>query len=463
MRKKIGVMGLSVVMTLALAACGSSGGKDGGSGASPSASAAASGNSKDKVKLSFWSVDRTDIDYTKEQIAKFQAENPNIEIDYVVKTEEYNQAIDLAFASAQSPDIFRTKENTIQTFYKKGYMEPLDSYFDDAFKSKFTQLKDLNVFDGKWYSFPNYGYTMRLVYNVDLFEKAGIKNPPSTLQEMVETAKKLTAVGKADGAYGFALNFKSPASAFDRSARAIAELNGYGGFGFDFKTGRFDVSGFKPVVEAFRQMYTDGSTLPGMESLDIDPLRAQFAEGKIGMYISFSSEPGVYKNQFPAKIRWAAAQVPTYDGTVRGASGFLGGQWLSISKQSKHKEEAAKFLKFMYGDQILTDYHEKGFGLTMVSSVLSKAKNADIAGIEGFKPTKYDGAWPIQPTVAVQGAKYQDEFFKYMLQGGDLDKMIADLNKRYNEGLDKAIAAKEVDVKPDPSFDPKNLQNMYVK
>jgi multiple sugar transport system substrate-binding protein len=462
MRKKIGYTGLAVLMSLALAACNSSGGTGGTDGASPDASANKKG-SEDKVKLEFWSVDRTDADYTREKIAKFQAENPEIEINYVVKTEEYNQAIDLAFASSQSPDIFRVKENTIQTFYKKGYLEPLDDYFNAEFKNKFTPLKDLNLFDGKMYSFPNYGYTMRLVYNVDLFEKAGIKNPPSTLQEMVETAKKLTAAGKADGAYGFALNFKSPASAFDRSARAIAELNGYGGYGFDFKTGRFDVSGFKPIVEAFRQMQVDGSTLPGMESLDIDPLRAQFAEGKIGMYISFSSEPGVYQNQFPAKIRWAAAQVPTFDGTVRGASGFLGGQWLSISKNSKHKKEAAKFLNFMYGEQILLDYQEKGFGISMVPSVLSKAKKADIKGFEWFVPTKYDGAWPIQPTVAIQGEKYQDAFFKYMLQGGDLDKIIADLNKRYNEALDKAIAAKEVDVKPDPSFDPKNLQNMLVK
>ncbi len=459
MRKKIGYIGFIVLLVMALAACSSN---TGTKGASPSASAGGK-ESKDKVKLSFWTLDRPDADYVRAQIAKFQEANPNIEVEYNVKTEEYNQAIDLAFASAQSPDVFRLKENTIQTFYKKDYLEPLDDYFSDEFKSRFPQLKDLNLFDGKMYSFPNYGSTIRLVYNVDLFEKAGIQNPPTTLQEMVETAKKLTEAGKADGTYGFALNFKSPASAFDRSARAIAELNGYSGYGFDFKTGRFDVSGFKSIVEAFRQMYVDGSTLPGMESLDIDPMRAQFAEGKIGMYISFSFEPAVYQNQFPAKIRWAAAQVPTFDGTVRGASGFLGGQWLGISKNSKHKEEAAKFLEFMYSDQILIDYHENGDGFSMVPSVLSTAKNANIKGIEGFLPTQYDGTWPIQPTVAVQGEKYQDAFFKYMIQGGDLDKIIEDLNKRYNEALDKAIASGEVDVKPDPSFDPINLQKMYVK
>ncbi|HZG56230.1 sugar ABC transporter substrate-binding protein [Paenibacillus sp.] len=474
MLRKYGILWLCITLAIVLSACGNSGsgGDDGKDNAAPAnneggkntdTAATDAKEPKEKTKLVFWTNDRPDADYMKGKIAEFNAANPDIEVEYVVKTEDYNQAIDLSFASAQSPDILRVKENTIQTFYKKGYLESLDGYLSEEQKAKFPILDNLNRFDGKIYSLPNYGSTMRLVYNKDLFEKAGISKPPATLDEMVEVAKKLTEAGKDSGAYGFALNFKSPASAIDRSARVITEANGYGGYGFDFKTGRFDVSGFKPAIEAFKQMVDDGSTLPGMESLDIDPLRAQFAEGKIGMYISYSAEPGVYKNQFPAKIEWAAAPVPTTDGTVKGATGFLGGQWLGISSESKHKEEAWKFLNFIYGDQILQDFQENGFGFSMVPSILEKAKSADIYGIEGFLPTQYDGTWPIQPTVAVQGTTYQEAFFRYMLEGGDLDKIVEDLNKRYNEALDAAIASGEVKIKADPTFDPKNLQKMYVK
>jgi len=470
----------ALALIVALSACSSSNTNGGGNNAAGSnggnaqtengGQAAGEGNGtdeetpKEKTKLTYWTGDRHDADYIKETIARYNETNTdNIEVELVVKTEEYDQAIDISFVSAQAPDIFRVKENTIQTYFKKGYMEPLDGYLPEDMKSKFPQIDNFNTFDGKIYSLPNYGSTMRLVYNVDLFEKAGIAQPPATLAEMVDAAKKITEVGKAEGAYGFALNFKSPGSALGRSARVIAEMSGHGGFGYDFKTGQYDFASFKPIVEAFKQIKDDGSMLPGVESLDIDPLRAQFAEGKIGMYLSFSSEPGVYKNQFPAKIRWAAALAPTIDGNADGASGFLGGQWLVMSSQSKNKDAAWKFMQFMYGDDVLKPYHEQGFGISMVPHIAASAATPDIAGIEGFLPTKYDGVWPLHPTVTVEGASNWDEFWKYIVQGGDFDAIVKELNDRYNAGLKRAIDSGEVTAVPMPDFDPASLQNTFAE
>lgn len=462
MIKRIGTVTLSVLLAGSLAAC-SNGSNN--AATSPAAStkpseqpASAAPVKKDKTKLTYWTGDRHDMDYIKGIVQKFNETNgENIEVEMVVKTEDFNQAIDLAFASGQAPDIIRVKENTIQPFAQKGYLKPIDSYLDDAIKKKFPVIDDFNRIDGKMYSLPNYGSTLRLVYNKELFAKAGISAPPKTLKEMVEDAKKITAVGKATGSYGFAQNFKSPESALGRSARVIAEASGYGGFGFDFKTAKFDFTGFKEVISSFKQMVDDGSTLPGMESLDIDPLRAQFAEGKIGMYISFSSEPGVYANQFPAKIEWAAAPVPTIDGTIKGATSFLGGQWLALSNTTKNADQAWKFMAYMYNDEVLKTYHEKGFGLSMVPSVSSVAKKPEIKGIDGFLPVGNDGTWPLQPTVTVEGMKKDDAFFKYMISGGNLDQIIQDLNKRYNDALDKAVAKGTVKVQPNLSFDPMKL------
>ncbi|NOU66624.1 extracellular solute-binding protein [Paenibacillus sp. LMG 31461] len=461
MIKKLGTVTLTVALAGSLAACSST---KTDTAASPAASAkassapASSAPTKAKTKLSYWTGDRHDMDYIKSVVQKFNETNgENIEVEMVVKTEDFNQAIDLAFASGQAPDIIRVKENTIQPFAAKGYLKPIDSYLTDAIKKEFPVIDDFNRIGGKMYSLPNYGSTIRLVYNKDLFAKAGIAAPPKTLKEMVEDAKKLTAVGKANGSYGFALNFKSPESALGRSARAIAEVSGYGGFGFDFKTAKYDFTGYKDIMQSFKQMVDDGSTLPGMESLDIDPLRAQFAEGKIGMYISYSSEPGVYANQFPAKIEWAAAPVPTIDGTIKGASSFLGGQWLSLSNTTKNADQAWKFMQYMYQDDVLKTYHEKGFGLSMVPAVSSVAKKPDIKGVEGFLPNANDGTWPLQPTVTVEGIKYNDAFVKYMLSGGNLDQIIQDLNKRYNDALDKAVAKGDVKVTPNASFDPMKL------
>lgn len=455
-----------VLLASSLAACsgGSNGGANNGTGAGTNTGSSGSEASGEKTKISYWTGDRHDSEFITELVNQFNETNTdNIEVELVIKGDDFDQALDMSFQTNEPPDVIRVKENTIQTFYKKGYLAPIDEFLTDELKTKFPEMADLNTFEGKRYSLPNYGTTMRLIYNKELFAKAGIESPPTTLAELVEAAKKITEAGKASGAYGFAQNFKNPGSAFGRSSRVIAEISGFGGFGYDFKTARYDFSGFKPIIEAFKQIKDDGSMLPGVESLDIDPLRAQFAEGKIGMYLSFSAEAGVYSSQFPAKIDWAAAPVPSIDGSFNGASGFLGGQWLALSSGSKNKEAAWKFMAYMYSESLLQQYQEKGFGISMVPSVSEVAATPNVKGIEGFLPNQYDGVWPIHPTVAVQGTKSDDAFFKYMISGGDLDSIIADLNERYNAALDAAVKNGQVKAEPMPDFDPKNLAGQFAK
>ncbi|GJM67958.1 hypothetical protein HMSSN036_01740 [Paenibacillus macerans] len=193
--------------------------------------------------MKYWTDDRHDQEYIKELINKFNETNgDNIQVELTVMSENYTQSVDIAFSSNQAPDVLRLKSANTSEFVKKGYLAPLDDYLTDDMKTEFGSLliDNVNRFDGKVYSLANTGLTMRLVYNKDLFAKAGIEKPPGSLQEMVDDAKKITEVGKSEGIYGFALNFKNPKQAFDRSIREILSLSGYQGLGFDPKTGQFD-------------------------------------------------------------------------------------------------------------------------------------------------------------------------------------------------------------------------------
>lgn len=468
-RKKkalVAVLGLSM-LTVVLAACTSATNKpESGTGGSNQSQASEAPTAK--TKLQYWTGGRHDADYIKSMIDKFNETNTkNIEVEMTIMAENYAQSLDLAFVSEQAPDVMTLGD--LVDLHNKGYVEPLDPFLTPEFKARFGDnafVEGANVLDGKIYTLPANGSTIRLIYNVDIFEKAGIAGPPKTLDEMVDTAKKITEVGKKDGIYGFALNYKSPASALDRSAGAIAEINGTNSRGFDFRTGQFDFTGYKPIIEAFKQMKDDGSTLPGAESLDIDPLRAQFAEGKIGMYLSYSVEPGVYKNQFPAKIKWDAALPPSIDGTYRGVYNLGTGasRWLAMSSQSKNKEAAWELMSFLYSDEVLKGYQEQGLGLSTVPAVAAIAGNPDIEGIENFLPGKYDGLWPIHPQgIKPEGKLFQEEFVKYILIGGDLDAMVKDLNERYNAALEKEKAAGKKMPEAMPDFDPAKLQGTMFK
>lgn len=459
--------GMSLLLAGSLSAC-SSAATDSptaeGSGAN-----GASGSEGGKTKLVYWTIDRHDSDFIEQKIAEYEQANPNIDIEMKVMADNYAQSVDIAFSSKQAPDILRVDTGNVPTWVMKGYLESFDDYMSDEMKDRFKTvlIEEKNMVDGKVYTLPNIGQFWRLIYNVDLFEKAGITEPPKTLAEMVEDAKKITEAGKETGAYGFAGNFKS-ASGFERVAYPITTLSKtVGNEGFDFQKGQFDFGMYKEVLEALHQIKADGSMLPGSESLDVDPLRAQFAQGKIGMYFNHSVEPSVYKTQFPTDIRWAAAPAPTIDGQMNGVSQVISGSYLAMSKDSEHKEEAWKFIEWMYSDDVQVAYQEGGYGVSVIPSVAAKAKAPDIQGIEYFLPTKYDGIYPATPLVStegrLEGTKKADVFNRYIFSGGDLDAMLQDLNTRYNAALDKARAAGDTQIQAQPDFSAASLQGSLAK
>lgn len=294
-----------------------------------------------------------------------------------------------------------TRPLNLDKLVKAGYIGALDSYLTPDLKDLIgagNMVEGMDVFNGKLYSLPNYGSTFRLLYNLALFKKAGIAEPPKTLAEMVTDAKKITEAGKDDDAYGFAINLKTPSNSCNRSLIPIANRSGVNGY--DFKTGKFDFSVYKPILQAFKQIVDDGSMFPSYQSLDIDPLRSQFAAGKIGMYLSISAEPGVYSTQFKPVMDWAAAPVPTIDATVKGASLIGRSDWLAMSAQSTNKAAAWKVIQYFFNKEFLVGYHEGGYGISVLPQVLQVAKPPTLAGIQYFIPNDTDANWPYAPTVS---------------------------------------------------------------
>ncbi|MGG4146371.1 extracellular solute-binding protein [Paenibacillus algorifonticola] len=450
-----------LVIALMLGACSTGNGTN----AAPEASAGTNGaSSAAKTKISYWTIDRHDMDYMQEQVDKYNATNTdNIEVEMKVMADNYNQAIEVAFASNQAPDIFRSGD--FQTYVSKGYFAPLDTLLSKEFLAKFDGLlvEDVYTKDGHVYTLPNSGQFWRLLYNVDLLEKAGYTEPPKTLDEMVEIAKKVTEQGKAEGIYGFASNFKN-GSGFTRPAFASGSLSSETSHeGFNYQTGEFDFGMYRDIAEALHQMKADGSMIPGAESLDIDPLRAQFAQGKIAMYVNHSSEPAVYTSQFPTEINWSSTLVPTKDGQINGVTWVNAGGYIGINAQSDKQAAAVKFLEYLYNTELRTEYQEKGLGLSVLPYVNEAAGKPELKGIEGFLPTKYDGIYPATPIsvteTKLEGKKASDVFIEYILTSNqDLEAAIKDLNTRYNKALAAARTEGLTNIQANPSFSAKSLQ-----
>ena len=471
MKKKSKILALLTTLTLICTAAGCSG-KDAvtttpaadGSSAGQAAqdSTAANAASKDKITITYWNTNRHDQEYMTPLYEEFNNTNSdNIYIDYQIYAENYSQMLDLAFSTDSAPDVFQIPNNEFSTITEKGYALDIAPYMDDAYRARFGDgafVEGINSIGDAVYSLPYTASAVRLFYNKDIFERVGIDHAPETLAEMVEDAKLITEQLSGEGIYGIAGNYKG-GNAVARTIDPIVMKSGGTRNGFDYKTGTFDFSSYKPVLEAFRDMYSTGAAFPGSESLDIDPLRTQFAAGKIAMYMSLShAEPGVYESQFPTDIHWDCALVPTVDGTAAGKQQlWVGGSNLAVNANTEHPEESWKVMEFLHSDEVMSGYYTAGLGTVMIPSAVEKAEPPEsMKKMPCLELTEDDQNWPALPTnMVVEGKDYPTVCTEVIFGITDVDAAIEDLNTRYNAAYDKLVESGQERIVY-PNFDPLN-------
>lgn len=396
-------------------------------------------------------------------IEEFNATNDkNIYIDFQVYADNYSQMLDLAFSTNTAPDVYQLAgTDPIEVVVKeKGQLLDLAPYMDDEYRARFGEgafVEGINALGDGIYSLPYTASAARLFYNQDIFDRVGIDGPPQTLDELVADAKLVTEQLGSEGIYGIAGNFKSVASSVARSIDMIVMRSGGTRGGFDYKTGTYDFSSYKPVLEAFKEMFATGVSFPGSESLDIDPLRTQFAAGNIAMYISIShAEPGVYASQFPTDANWNCAQLPTVNGKVEGKQQlWFGGSNLGINPATEHPDEAWEVMKFLHSDEVMGPYHTAGLGTVMIPSAVESAEAPEsIEKMPNLAINADDQNWPPLPAgVVVEGKDYYTTCVECIFGVTDIDSAIEDLNTRYNAAYDKLVdgGAERIVY---PNFDP---------
>jgi multiple sugar transport system substrate-binding protein len=401
--------------------------------------------SDEKITLEFWTMQRHDMEFMQEQIDIYNKTNTdNVFVEYQVMSDDFDTNIDLAFQSNQMPDLF--KVSALAVMVNTGMARPIDEYITEDIEKRWgdvLKLEGINMFDGEIYSLPREGTPMRLIYNKDVFEAAGLdpEMPPKTMAEVVEYAKTITEKLSGEGIFGFAMNLKSAQSSLYRSVEEVSYISGE--WPYDKASNSYDFTGFGEVTKYFAEMYREGYMFPGVEGLDIDPLRAQFAEGKIGMYMSGSWEIGVYDSQFPTEQKWAATQLPTLTGEVKGTSDlWSAGASFAISSSTEYPDEAWNVINYVLSDELLVQYQELGYGTSVVPSVIEKAGAPDLYGAEYFKVIESDAIqipWPHRSGMVVEGQSHYDVFAGIILGDDPIDEAVesavAELNEKYNAAV----------------------------
>lgn len=405
-----------------------------------------------KIVINIWSKDRHDATYVQEKVDEFNSANSdNIQVNYQLYTDNYVQAIDMAVQSGELPDILVQQNQMFDKYVNVGQWANLYDFMDDGMKEYFKDViyPGYNELDGKLYFIPTSGTTCRLFYNKEIFDRVGIKEPPKTLEEVVDYARLITSQLSGEGIYGFAENMKSASSGLQRSMCVGLERETGMERGYDFARGEYDFTPWADTLKLWKELLADDCAFPGCESLDIDPLRTQFAAGKIGMYMSYShAEPGVYQNQFPMDSdKWDCCPIPTVGGKVVGKQYFEGTGGYVLNAKSPNLEEAFKVYKDIFAtEEYLVGYYEGGYGVSILPSVIAKAKpGVDFRDKKWLLISDMDALLPKPPHNAfasgmiVEGEDMYKTCESIYYGDADIDSTLKDLTGRYNKAYQEAI------------------------
>jgi multiple sugar transport system substrate-binding protein len=179
--------------------------------------------------------------------------------------------------------------------------------------------------------------------------------------------------------------------------------------------------------------------------LDADAVRAQFAEGRIGMIPGASFDISVYNDQFPASCNWSVVPVPAFteDGSTykefADATSLLG---VGIAA----KEKAAKtlqVLKFFYSDVNAAQMYENSLYIPLRQEAIDLAeKDPEQKGFAAFAniPDRVLMRPSPENSIAVEGDEYRKtiaNYFAGVYEGQKVIEVLENLDKRYNSALEK--------------------------
>lgn len=412
-------------------------------------------SASDVEEVQVWSHNSHSKEVMSELIDEFnktKGAKIGVKLIYTVKESDIQQAAEMAFESGQGPDFIsqisieknRTNGNIMAIEDIKGGKEWIETYPPESYDSLSFKGKD-----GKVYKLPHDVLTFGVVYNKDMFKKYGIvdKNgeptPPETFEEMREYAKRMTNPKEQD--YGIILPMKW--GGFVSTDVLSLLLGSTGMSAYNCLEGRYNFDGLKPILEMYCGMIEDKSVFPGGESLDNDMARAYFAERNIGMKLAGSYDVGVFNSQFKAKCDWGVAPYPVADKNNRYKQYMVASGGYAVSAKAVERlgdETALEILKFLYSEELAQKLYAKGMNLCYNPKICENVKVED--GLTGWKEFAelaeistggYDSAdIDLTGQKSVAAVITEDVFTGNV----SIDDAIADLNKRFNEGVKKYYA-----------------------
>ena len=152
-------------------------------------------SSDGKTEITVWAWDNN----LKANAKQFMKDNPDIKVTFAnagSSKDEYVALSNAIEAGSGAPDIAQIEYYAIPEYAIKGALKDLTDNGAGKFKDFYTPGTWSSVnYAGGIYGLPMDSGPMAFFYDKEVFDKAGIDEPPATWDEFYEDAKKIRAVG----------------------------------------------------------------------------------------------------------------------------------------------------------------------------------------------------------------------------------------------------------------------------
>ncbi|MFD2611703.1 ABC transporter substrate-binding protein [Paenibacillus gansuensis] len=427
------LIGLSLILSLSvLSGCGNNGNNGGNNQAGEGGSSGGNGGGKTKtIKLFNFKVEIAEaLDRMK---ADYEKEHPGIklQIESMGGGQDYGAGLKAKVASGDIPDIFFNGGFS----ERDTWLEYLEDLSDQPWVNDVLDVaKEPMTKDGKLYGLPmnleGYGF----VYNKDLFNEAGITEPPHTLTELKAAAEKLKAKGITPFANGYQEwwvlgnhNVNVPFAHQPDPDQFIGQLN----------SGQAKIKG----NEKFNQWldlldvtlkYSNKNPL----TTDYNSQVTMFASGQAAM-MQQGNWTQVQIDQINPELNLGVLPMPINDDPAENDKLLVGvpNNWV-VHKNSKVKQEAKDFLNWLVTSESGKRYIVEEFKFIPALKSI-EVKNPDVLGDLATNISQYSSEgktlswnWFKFPEGAPN--EFAANIQAYISGKRTRDQLLDDLNKTWN-------------------------------
>ncbi len=306
--------------------------------------------SKTVIQFASWGS-KSEIEILKPIISDFEKENPDLKIDFMHIPQNYFQKIHLLIASNLSPDVIFINNLYLPVY--ANYLEDLTPYIN---KSDFyTQTLQALSYDNKILAIPRDASNFVVFYNKTLFDKYGIKYPNKnwTFDDLL----KISIEFKKHNIFG--ISFDEEPSFY------LPYLMSNGG---DFY--HINSQNSQDAIKFYAKLRNKYNVAPKKSQSASATMAQLFLQQKLAMQVS--GRWLVPKYRTDADFNWDIINFPS--GKLGSIVQMDSSGW-ALSKSSKNKEQAIKFIQYLSNKENITKITQSG---------LITPARIDVANSEAF-------------------------------------------------------------------------------